>query len=568
MPPDHPSPRLRLTARGAVHILLLLVAAVFLALHALHLNADFPNYSPWMDWSKYTDEGWYGDGAIRHFLLGHWYVPGDFNPAVVLPVWPFLEFLLFRFTGVSLVAARALTVAIFALTLISSYFLVRRWTNLSPATDSETTVPNPTPSLAPAIALLLLAVSPFCYAFTRLAILEPLLILLTLLALLTTSYIRPKQQGSAPHLIPGISYLAPVLLGLLIPLMVLTKTTAIFLLPAIAWLLWVRAGYRSRPFLRISLIPAVIAIAVWLTYYLALVRPRYLLDYHYLFNANAYTGITVDTALSVFSDTITDGVWMGSLIFSLAILATLIAVLNPRIARRNPLVTAFLFWAAGYTAFLAYHDNLQPRYYLVIAVPLTLLIPIVFESIWHARAQNPSRQTHPLAATALMVSLIITAASDARQTLHFVSTPEYTYATAANQIQQIITAYQRENPNHNPLVLSVSGSNLSLMTGLRSICDDFGTMQLNTRVATYRPGWFITWNQINDDKMDALSPYYHLQRVAEFPVMDDPDRNLLILYRLDPAASTTQPPSRRRRPIPKLLQTKLGQQPSVIQLQH
>ena len=106
------------------------------------------------------------------------------------------------------------------------------------------------------------------------------------------------------------------------------------------------------------------------------------------------------------------------------------------------------------------------------------------------------------------------------------------------------------------------------MTGLRSICDDFGTMQLNTRIATYRPGWFIAWNQVDDDKMDALAPLYHLQRVAQFPVMDDPDRNLLILYRLDPATSTTPPPPPRHRPIPKLLQTKLGQQPSVIQLQH
>ena len=207
MAPHHPSPRLRLTARGAVQALLLLVAALFLALHALHLNADFPNNSPWMDWSKYTDEGWYGDAAIRHFLLGHWYVPGDFNPAVALPVWPFLEFLLFRFTGVSLAAARALTVAIFALTLIAAYFLVRRWTTATnpgaPGLDSETRVhPTQTPSLAPAIAVLLLAVSPFCYAFTRLAILEPLLILLTLLALLTTSYIHPIEQGSAPHLYP------------------------------------------------------------------------------------------------------------------------------------------------------------------------------------------------------------------------------------------------------------------------------------------------------------------------------------------------------------------------------
>ena len=50
--------------------LLLAIAAVFFALHYVHLRADFPNYSQWKDWAKYTDEGWYGDAAIRHYYLG------------------------------------------------------------------------------------------------------------------------------------------------------------------------------------------------------------------------------------------------------------------------------------------------------------------------------------------------------------------------------------------------------------------------------------------------------------------------------------------------------------------
>src|SRR5438067_6350588 len=78
------------------------LAAIFYALHFLHLRADFPNHSPWMDWAKYTDEGWYGDAAVRHYQWGHWNVPGDFNPAAALPVWPLIELVLFRFTGVSL----------------------------------------------------------------------------------------------------------------------------------------------------------------------------------------------------------------------------------------------------------------------------------------------------------------------------------------------------------------------------------------------------------------------------------------------------------------------------------
>ncbi|MEI9968294.1 MAG: hypothetical protein WDM87_06590 [Terracidiphilus sp.] len=47
------------------------------------------------DWAKFTDEGWYGAAAIRAHLFGHWYLAGDFNSAVALPVWPFVEWVLF-----------------------------------------------------------------------------------------------------------------------------------------------------------------------------------------------------------------------------------------------------------------------------------------------------------------------------------------------------------------------------------------------------------------------------------------------------------------------------------------
>jgi hypothetical protein len=543
----------------AVEAFLLIVSAIFLILHAFHLNADFPNHSPWMDWAKYTDEGWYGDGAIRHFQRGHWYVPGDFNPAAALPVWPLLEAALFRFTGVSLAAARGLTVAIFGLILVSSYLLLRRWQNLSSPSSQSPTTPTP------AIAVLLLAVSPFCYVFTRMAILEPLLILLTLLALLAASHATP-EQGNAISLKISILQALPILiLGLLLPLMVLTKTTAVFLFPSIAWILWARAGYSLRPFLRTGLPVATLAIITWLSYYGFIVRPHFLDDYHYLFSANAYTGITPATALSVLADTISDGLWIGNILYPLALLAAVsVFLLRPRLLR-NPLIPALLLWATGYAAFLAYHNNLQPRYYLVIAVPLTLLVPVVFSTLW-SRAQPNAEPLSPLrrlATASIVAVLAVLSITDGRQTLQYVRSPDYTFTTAAAQIRNIVAS----DHAHNPLILSISGSNLSLMTGLPSICDDFGTMDLAVRVQAYRPGWYVAWNQVDDDKMDALTPLYHLQRVAAFPAMDDPERNLLILYRLDPPIPGT--PLRHRKPvIPHLLQTSFGQQPSPIQLEH
>jgi hypothetical protein len=349
--------------------------------------------------------------------------------------------------------------------------------------------------------------------------------------------------------------------------MVLTKTTAIFLLPAIAWLLWARAGYRVRPFLRLSFPSAALAVVIWLSYYLFVVRPHFLSDFQYLFDANGFTGLTPSNVLSVLAATIADGLWIGRILYPLALLAAMsVLLLRPRLLL-NPLIPSLLLWAGGYAAFLAYHNNLQPRYYLVIAIPLTLLVPLVFSTLW---TSNPRTRTvaqaslHRLAITSIAAVLAAVTITDARQTLHYVRTPDYTFTRAAAQIHQIISS----DPTHNPLILSISGSQLSLMTGLPSICDDFGTMDLPVRVQAYHPGWYVTWNQVDDDKMDALTPTYHLQRIAAFPAMDDPERNLLILYRLDPPIPS-EPPHRPGKPvIPRLLRTTFGQQPSPTQLLH
>jgi hypothetical protein len=551
-----------------VQILLLLLAAVFFALHYVHLAADFPNYSPWMDWSKYTDEGWYGDAAIRHFQLGHWYVRGDFNPAAALPVWPFLEGILFHFSGVSLVAARALSVSVFGAILVLAWLLLRRWSL------------HRGPTFSPPLADLLLALNPFCFVFTRLAILEPMLILFTLAALLVAGEIQhcARPGNRPPGLLSAVASYARALapnslsilsLGILIPLMILTKTTAVFLLPAVFWLLFAAVGYRIKSLLAFGAPIALLATALWLLWFGLVIHPHYLMDYRYLFSANGYTGISRANAVSVLEDTVKDGMWMGKLLFPSALAVLVGALASWRRLRDYPLLVALILWAGGYAGFLAYHDNLQPRYYLVIAVPFTLMFAEGLELFLDGRLvvgpHTPFSHGVLVAVVALLVLAI--ALPDAIQTLHYVRHPDYTLLRAARQLDDYIVEDRKHDPSHSDLVLSISGSDLSLMTGLRSINDDFGTMELADRAALYRPGWYVAWNEIDDDKMDALARNFRVERVAEFPAMDDPDRDLLILYRLDDQAA--EPPrGHRRQPIPRSLRTGLGQQPSELQLEH
>jgi hypothetical protein len=99
------------------------------------------------------------------------------------------------------------------------------------------------------------------------------------------------------------------------------------------------------------------------------------------------------------------------------------------------------------------------------------------------------------------------------------------------------------------MLLSISGADISFITGLPSICDDFGTMTLPERIAAYNPGWYVAWNDVEDDKMEALAPVYRFVRIGAWSAFDDPDRNLLILYRLDPLDQPGLGRARRRRAL-------------------
>jgi hypothetical protein len=540
--------------RAALSLLLLAVASVFFALHYVHLAADFPNFSRWMDWSKYTDEGWYGDAAIRFYQLGHWDLPGDFNPAVALPVWPVLEAILFRFTGVSLVAERALTVSVFGGILVAGWLFIARRNGPCKFLSAE--------AFPASTAVLFLAVSPFCFVFTRIGILEPLLVLDTLLALLVAKRSRVPYPSASPASVFRANRLVVLGIGILIPVIILTKTTGLFLLPAIVWMLFASLGYRLRAFLAVALPAGALALTLWLAYFLLLVRPHHLLDYRYLFSANAYTGISRSNWLSVIGWSIHGTAWMGRTLAVASIAAGILALLQPRRLLAHPVIPALMLWAAGYTAFLAYHNNLQPRYYLVIAVPLTLLLPVVAADLIAPRLERPLFRRIAAVAAVLLAGAILL--PDARETVHFLRHPQYTFLSAARQIAAYIRQQQRLDPSHSALVLSISGSDLSLMTGLHSICDDFGTAELADRARQYNPGWDVSWNLLEDDKMDALTPAFHVQRVATFPAMDDQDRNQLVLYRLDPAGTQApHPRARVRRAHPRV-----GQQPSLLQLEH
>ena len=477
----------------------------FAALHALHLGADFPNHSPWIhDWAKYTDEGWYGNAAFRAHLSGNWYLAGDFNPAVALPVWPFLEWLLFFVTGVSLEAARGLVVALFFVSLLLSYRLLRagnpRWVAL--------------------LALTLLVTSAFLYSFGRLAILEPLLTALTLAALNLAVRLESFRRPLA----------VSVLIGLLFTLMMLTKTTAIFLAPALGWALLFPLRRNRMLAIRCALAAALTSAVTYGLWMVLVIRAGLLPDYKYLFFINNYRKPTQrDWPLVSLWWSFHGGLWVDRILMPLAGLVVVAALAGwhrpwSRRLLVDPVFGASVAAVAGYILFMTVQNHPQPRYFAVIAVFCMFLVAqgagaLVREA---GRLRWAGWGVIALAASSVL--------GNAAWTLSYVLHPEYTFVDAAHALGRYID----QHPNGNRLMVATSGDEIEMEDHVAALCDDFGTVELPAKIGHYHPGWFASWNDLDPGTLADLHTHFSLEQVATFRAFDDAERDRLVLYKLHP----------------------------------
>ncbi|WP_420237091.1 ArnT family glycosyltransferase [Telmatobacter bradus] len=491
----------------------LVIIAGFAAVHALHLRADFPNYSHWFsDWAKYTDEGWYGAAAIRAHLFGNWYHPGDLNTAVALPVWPFLEWVLFFFTGVTVEAARGLAIFFFFVNTVLVYLLMR----------------HRAPRWAGMLAVTLMVTSPFYYCFSRLAILEPSLTCWLLLAL--NLAVRLKRF-SRP-------LLGGALLGVLFAVMMLTKTTAVFLVPALAWAAARTLWPDWKKILRTAAATAGMAALIYGSWLALVKRAGLMEDYHYLFFINKYPKPReFYWPLVSFGWSFHGGLWLGRVLFVMAVLVLLGAIAARKRVWGYGLLTDPVFGAsvltcAGYIGFMAYQNHPQPRYFVVVALFAFILVAQGAAALLDDCYGKGGKRRHKLGLVVIAVVIAVTL-NGAVWIGRFTLNPSYTFAQATDQL----TRYIDEHPNGKRLLLSISDDEITLMTHLPGICDDFGTRELVTRTAEEKPGWYAAWNDLDPGTLEDLHIHYSLEQVADFPAYDDPDRNHLVLFKLHPLST-------------------------------
>lgn len=498
----------------------LILIGVFAGLHALNLQADFPNHSPWVfDWAKYTDEGWYGNAAIRAHLFGNWYVAGDFNPAVALPVLPFMEWALFFATGVTPEAARGLAVGFFFANLLLSYLLLRahgpRWAGL--------------------LAVTLMVTSPFLYCFSRLAILEQPLTAFTLGAL-NVAVRLPRMRRPL---------MASVGIGLLLALMVLTKTTAVFLLPAVAWALVLELRRERKLAFRCAATALGVCAFTYGLWMAAVTRAGLMVDYRYLFRINAYPKPKeiywpLVSALWSFHG----GLWADHILIPLAGLLVVGAVVTwwrtgGRVLLMDPVFGACALAAVGYILFMTIQDHPQPRYFAVVAFFSFILVARGAEAMVSLAAAEPFSNLSEAHVAGWVVIGLAGAATviNCARTVNYAAHPQYTFVNAAERLTNYIDAHS----NGKRLLVSISGDEISLVSHVPALCDDFVTPSpaipdLPAKLAVYQPGWYAAWNDLDPGTLQDLHVHYSLEQVAMFYAFDDVERNRLVLFKLHPLA--------------------------------
>jgi hypothetical protein len=470
-----------------------------------------------MDWAKYTDEGWYGNAAVRAHLFGNWYLAGDFNPAVIVPVWPFAEWLLYFFTGVSVQAARGLAVGCFFASLALSYLLLRRGPRSTPRTK---TCPRD-PGWMALLGVTLAVTSPYVYSFSRLAILEPLQTAAVAGDLECCGAIAADEaagagiggdraavcgdgadeddgcvSGAGGRLGDADAALARARKAMKCALAAAASAALVYG----AWLAIIgRMGLMPR----LPVLPGGESLyaAGWL--YLAagsilVVVSRAVVD-------RSQPGVAGWSDHAGGSARAARGVEQE-------------AVDAIRSSERR------LLAVAGMVLFMTVQDHPQPRYILAASFLIFCVVALganalVEQGGWARRA---GWCVITLAGCATMVH--------AAKTIEYATHPEYTWVDAAEQL----TRYIDTHPNGKRELVSVSGDDITLMTHLPTLCDEISFDDLGEKLERYQPGWYASWNGIDPVILSELHTHESLEQVASFPALDDPYRNVLVLFKLHP----------------------------------
>lgn len=438
----------------------LALLAALLLLRFVNLDADFPTGITWSG-VLYTDEGWYANAATRHVQTGQWYLAGDFNPAVNMPVGQLLHRAAFALSGLSLASARLTEALSFVLVIVLSGLLVRRHFG----------------NRAGVLAALLLAANYVGFAYSRLAIMEPVGMAFVMLALWCGDHARGALAGR---------WMAVA--GLAAAAALLTKSSMLFVLPLLALQAWQNGrGWQQRADL--AIVALVLPFFLVGGYHLvaALLYP---LDYTYFSLLNV--GLRgVDGPVEWLFNVPPQLAGLAALGFgTLAVPAVLVATvcwLLPEFRRHRLVQLLVAYFVVCLLSLTAIRYG-PPRYYLPLLVPLCALAAIAAVQLAARLRERRAGGSAwwPALPLAAPVALVLVGGV---QIGHYMAQPQYSYRTMATGVADIIRS--REGSLDDVVLFSDLADGVALVTGIRAVNARIALDPVEVLLARYRPRYIL-----------------------------------------------------------------------------
>lgn len=488
----------RFRGRLILHLLCWTLLLLLLSLRFVSLLAD-PPAGISTSGDLYTDEGWWAANASARVLTGHWYVQGGYNPAVVAPVMPLVEYAAFALFGYGLLTARIVSLLFFLLACGALYLLVAEWGGRRAAY----------------LALLLAGASVLLFAFSRLAFLEMPLACFSLASLWLAMKVQVSVESR--RLLPAAGA------GLCLLLAILTKVTAICLLPVLLWLLVRRRG---------GIRPAAVFLAVLLllgALYGGLASCRYPDDVR-AFAANNLGNKLPHARAAVVSraDGMSSGVRLP--INDRRLLATMFVILAVGAValacppyRRSRLLRVLLAWLACYLAIMLPGGYYPSRYFALLVFPASALVAVLLGPAWRTGWGR---------VIAIGVLLTITVPQWVL-TARYLAAPRYSLLAAARDIRQRLPVGSR--------VLGDPAGTIGLLAGFPTMPESPGPYDLRTRLWRFPPSYYLRIGTIPTEGI----PECHLpdppRLLASFSVYGNyATGEPLCLYRFPGGSATEQ----------------------------
>jgi 4-amino-4-deoxy-L-arabinose transferase-like glycosyltransferase len=471
-----------------VQILLAFLISALLISRFVYINADFPiNIIKVFSGAIYTDEGWYASNAVNYLVLGDWYLAGDFNPAVNLPIFTIIQVFFFKIFGVSISSARALTVIFSILITYLVYIFVKR---------------HKTKTIA-LLTVFFLSVNFFFFAFSRLAFLElPMTFFILLSIFLLDVYCENNKKKYI--IFSGIAYITALLI----------KTTAIFAAPILLYIFLIIMKGPLREKIRNGVFFVLTISTVAFIYVFFIVMPYYG-DYQYFSSLNITSRLTFD--IKIIARGMRQAIEYGIVHYReylLLIIITPILFLRNMIRKQDILSMTAIAWIVLYLSLIGINNYAPHRYYVPFVVPIAILSSVVIDYVLSKRSSIITKGVFLLVA----INYLFVNVDDYIENF---SNLNFSFEQATEHLQQDIA---KNNLEGEAIILTHGATSLGVATESVIINTTKGTKSLQEKLNAYEVNYFVQLGQfeeVAEEIKAAIEKDYDISFIGTYDVFNN-----------------------------------------------